>query len=486
MIGLTGSTLLVPIAVGGAIGLGAWSIGHEYSYRTLPLLLSQPIDRRTLALVKAACLTLLVFVVCATAAMFTTPGLSAIVIGGGFAAALSLAPWLTMVSRSARGGILFTLAVGLVWVMVGIRTGEAIAVRNSDRWPDPFGFAESVVYGGFAVIFCVTAVLGWRRFRSLGAVDEETEHLTFPELWRGRQRVLAPTATARHPLAALLRKELGLQIPVSVLSTVYVLAWVGGWFLRPETRESLAMVSTMLHGGLVPLLAGALASAEERRMGTRAMQLLQPVPAGAQWAVKAAVAIGLAVLLAVGLPAVLQWIDSALFADHSLRQVALGLGFYPLRGGGAMVVVVMMLAALSLYVSSLARNSLHALLASIAAGVVLWNGLAYGLRLVLMAENRVVMELLRQHRELIRASEVRRAFLTYSREITHAYETLTFGMLVLVVVGGLWLFVRFGNENHRFSDHRFGQIAIQVTVILLVPVVALAFYHGLPVLIFGG
>jgi len=485
MAGLADGALLAPITVIGVVSLGAWSIGHEYTHRTLPLLLSQPVGRRTLALVKAACLTLLLFVVCATAAMFTTPGLPSVVIGGGFAAALSLAPLLTMVSRSVRGGILFTLALGLVWVMVGIRTGEAIAVRNPDRWPDPFGFAESVVYGGFIVIFCVTAVLGWRWFHSLSAVGEQAEHLALPDHWRGRWRVLSPTARTSHPLAALLRKELGLQMPVFVLSAVYALAWVGGWSLHPETRESLAMVTTMLHGGLVPMLAGALASAEERRMGTLAGQLLQPVSASVQWVLKAAVVVSLAVLLAVGLPFLLQLLDSALFTDHSLRQVELRLGFYRLRGVEPMVLVVTMLAALSLYVSSLARNSLHALLASIAAGVLLWNGLAYGMRLLSMAQNRFIMELLRRQPELIRAGEVRRGFFKYSREITHAYETMVFGMVVIVTVGSFWLFLRFGNENHRFDDHRFGRIALQVTMILLVPIVALAFYNGLPALIFG-
>ena len=275
-------------------------------------------------------------------------------------------------------------------------------------------------------------------------------------------------------------------MPVFALSTVYGLAWVGSWFLRPTTREALIMVTTMLHGGLAPLLAGALASAEERRMGTLSTQLLQPVSARVQWAVKATVVIGLAVLLAVGLPAVLRLVDPALLADGSLRQVALGLGVFRLRDMTAMFAVTAMLAALSLYVSSLTRNSLHALLASIAAGVVLWSGLAYGLRLISMADSRVMQELIWQRRELLRTREVLQAFGAYSRDLTHAYETLILVTVVTVVVGGLWLFLRFGNENHRFEDRRSSRVGLQVIAILLVPVAALLFYHSLPAWIFRG
>ena len=43
----------------GAIALGALSVGHEYSGRTLALLLSFPLDRRRLFLLKLAVLSVL-------------------------------------------------------------------------------------------------------------------------------------------------------------------------------------------------------------------------------------------------------------------------------------------------------------------------------------------------------------------------------------------------------------------------------------------
>jgi hypothetical protein len=58
-------------------------------------------------------------------------------------------------------------------------------------------------------------------------------------------------------------------------------------------------------------------------------------------------------------------------------------------------------------------------------------------------------------------------------------------MVVLVVVGGILLLVRFGDENHRFSDHRPGHVAVQVATILLLPVVALIAMRALPAWLLG-
>jgi len=505
--GITPDAPLAPITVVGAIALGAWSIGHEYSHRTLPLLLSQPVGRRTMAAVKAACLIPLLFIICAAAmALGAVPG-ERKVIGLGTAAALSLAPWLTMVSRSARGGIFFTLAVGLLWLIGGMWAGETIAARDPDRWADPRALAEAIVTAGFVTIFAVTVSLAWRRFQSLGAVDEQIDHLTLPDVWQSRRRVAGATVRPRHPLVALVRKELGLQIPVFVLSSVYLSSWITGWLLQPATRESLVMVATLLHGGLVPLLAGSMASAEERRMGTLGTQLLQPVAANVQWLVKAAVATSIALALAVGLPALLQVVDASVFTDRGLRQLVLGYGFYQLRTVASMVAVIAVLATLSLYVSSLARNSLHALLASLVAGVVLWGALANAQGLAMSAQRRLYRQVaqnplyqqsqdewqsLRQRGGPLEAPEfpawraMSREVEKYTRDVRQASDALVLATALLVGAGGVWLLLRFGSENHRFADHRPRRIARQVMLILLVPVVGSLLFNGLPALALGG
>jgi hypothetical protein len=250
--------------------------------------------------------------------------------------------------------------------------------------------------------------------------------------------------------------------------------------LGPSTRESLVLAATFLHGGIVPLLAGSMASAEERRMGTLATQVLQPVSARVQWVVKAVVVVSLAVVLVVGLPALLQLLDGSVLSDRGLPQVALGSGFYRLRNLFPMIAVVALLASLSLYVSSLASNSLHALLASIAAGVAFAGALNAAFATMSFAQGQFVEALVRMRQALPRDRAVRIAWQLHAREITRAYEAVLLAMVVLVVVGGILLLVRFGGENHRFSDHRLARVAVQVATILLLPVIALLGCYALP------
>jgi hypothetical protein len=107
-----------------------------------------------------------------------------------------------------------------------------------------------------------------------------------------------------------------------------------------------------------PLIAGSLASAEERQLGTVAWQTMLPMPLRRQWAVKVLVVIGVACALGLGVPLLLA------AATHA-RELSTRL--YPIFAVGV-VCVVILLSTLSLYVSSVCANSSQALLWSTAAG----------------------------------------------------------------------------------------------------------------------
>jgi len=111
----------------------------------------------------------------------------------------------------------------------------------------------------------------------------------------------------------------------------------------------------LLHAGAIPLLAGSLASAEERQLGTLSWQVLLPIAAWRQWAVKAAVVLVLSLGLAIGVPAILY----ALFAS----------GPGPVRLGWPPAAAIAALATLSLYASSLSTNGVRAL-ARVAPAIV--------------------------------------------------------------------------------------------------------------------
>ena len=81
-------------------------------------------------------------------------------------------------------------------------------------------------------------------------------------------------------------------------------------------------VITAIQFMVIPLLVGALASAEERRLGTLEWQRLLPMPGWQQWTLKVATVLLLSTVLAVGIPVVLAAIHPS--SDHlvfSARKV---------------------------------------------------------------------------------------------------------------------------------------------------------------------
>ena len=103
----------------GSLALASWSIGHEYSHRTLPILLSLPLSRPRLLLVKLAVVIPLLVMLSALALTLlpsssrslgrqefpTLVGVLAVVCG------LTLAPLLTMLCRSPIAGVVFAAGI---------------------------------------------------------------------------------------------------------------------------------------------------------------------------------------------------------------------------------------------------------------------------------------------------------------------------------------------------------------------------------------
>jgi hypothetical protein len=106
----------------------------------------------------------------------------------------------------------------------------------------------------------------------------------------------------------------------------------------------------ILYAGVLPMLIGSMASAEERQMGTAEWQILLPMPAWQQWAMKAGVTLGLALSLGIVLPAALRYLSPA---GHDFQMAARAW-----RETAAMAVVF---TACGLYVSSLCTSGVRAL-----------------------------------------------------------------------------------------------------------------------------
>jgi len=369
----------------GTFFLAAMSIGHEYANRTLPGLLAQPVSRRQMFIVKMAVVVGLVAALGTLASLVGLAGVDrwwhaphwyarnatsirSLNVGVGPAtalllpalAAVCLAPWFTMVSRGALGGVVFAAAaVGVAWLggdlvgtfRFGLAPEDAVKINV---------FRTHFAWWTTSLISMAGAVLTWRTFIRLEASEGSSGHLAL----RARRHVSnpevdRPTGVRRPWWEQVVRKELHLQKMVFVIAGLYIVFWCAiGWssrFLSPALTILLAPIS-FFYAGTVALLLGSFASAEERQLGTHQWQVLMPISAWKQWTVKGFVVCGLSLLLGFALP----WaLDSTVLLPSDVGSFR--------DAGSAMPLALIGLAIASLYVSSVSSGGLRALVASLAA-----------------------------------------------------------------------------------------------------------------------
>lgn len=340
---------------GGAAALGALSIGHEYSYRTLGALLAQPVRRHRLLLAKLGVLAPMLFVlsVVAGAANDAPPPEAAL----AFAvlpvlAGLFIAPWLTMVCRGPLGGTVFTLSLpGMILSGSGL-----VYLALYGHGPAP-GFNLVVASRATLAVSAIGLVMTWPTFLRLEAIDGPGPTLHLPH-WLRRPTAAgtaAPAFTARNPVWQLVTKELRLQQITFAVMGFYLAGWVALTLsLRSEGIDPDEVFAglTVPYSALIAVLIGSLASAEERRLGTLEWQQLLPFAAWRQWTIKVATIVILALLLGIGVPTLLA-VASGMHAVDWLRPT--------------FAAVVALLTIGALYVSSLGGSGVMALLASLPA-----------------------------------------------------------------------------------------------------------------------
>jgi hypothetical protein len=359
----------------GAITLGALSMGHEYSGGTLSLLLSQPRRRAEIALLKLGVLVPVLLVLGALALLIggASGNARAVVFLVPLLCGLFIAPWITMLCRNPLAAIVFTAATPALLLVVSrivaaMRFGADPAARDAS-----LAFALAALLWGILAISFVAALFGWRLFMRLEVIDGPSEAIALPWMSTGSMGTAAvPQFAKRHVLWLLAKKELRLQQLPFVVAGLYVLGWLGTLAAKsamPHVYSTFLFALTALNVLAVPFLAGSVASAEERQLGTLEWHALLPMPARTQWAVKAGIALGVACVLGLAVPMVLTFLTGSRETHDAMRPF-----FSPGVGG-----VVIYLAVVSLYVSSLCATSLQALLSSVAAGLGLMMFLSRGL-----------------------------------------------------------------------------------------------------------
>jgi len=437
----------------GSLAIGAQSVGQEYSYRTLPMLLSQPADRRHVYLLKFVVSTVMLLTLAALAAMLPAkvwlpefsrlPILILPVLCGLF-----LAPLLTMIARSTLAGMVLSgSAMALTWLVT-----LAIA------W---FGFgiapkaAEHMILGRWtlgAMVLCPLAgLLGWRQFTGLEATEAASPALHLPQWLRS-----AAGARRHSPLRALAAKEVHLQQLAFGVAGLYIIVWA----LSSLAQRYIPSWSTFPLGAAMVLycmglavMIGALASAEERQHGTLDWQLLLPTPAWKQWMVKVGVTLGLALLFGVALPVLLNQLKP-LDGSRALRLTP------------DFTVLIVLLTAGSVYISSLAASGVRAMVLSLPVGMAV----AYFVRMVSGALHWVTLELAGP----MMANIVTGAVVPSSVDPTHIVMLAAWGFSLTLVPLLLW----FGFVNHTSSERTVRRIFQQAAAIAVLIVIGMILVGG--------
>jgi hypothetical protein len=343
----------------GTIALGAQTVGHEYGYRTVGFLLSQPVERGRLLITKLGVLLPMVVALGALlwwmllAQPLRPPSFYVAEIIVPPLAGLLLTPYITMVSRSQLAGTVFTIGIlGNVWLVAGVWAAATYGIN--DRRVDNLAFSVATVV---VVALCAAgAVLGWRTFMRLEAIDGTGAALNI----RGWLR--RTPARQRHPLMQLLRKELHIQQMTFVVVGIFLAAWIVMLFAKQrgvDLRDIPVAFLTMLYAALLSLLIGSLASAEERQFGTLQWQTLLPVPAWQQWSIKVGVTMVLTLLFGVALPLLLMRVSPSVDDKTFSSQMPLT------------TVALIICVTVSLYVSSISTSGVRALVLAIPAALAL-------------------------------------------------------------------------------------------------------------------
>ena len=420
----------VPAYYFGAIALGATSMGHDLSHRTLSLMLTQPISRGRMLLTKLTVLAALLLSLLLLSFVVLSVGRGEAVFGQAIRwlpvlAALFITPYLTLASRSPMGGAVFTLGItGLL--LIG---GEWLGALKYGSSANVDSFRAVFLSRMLLALSAAGAVMTWWTFSRLEVIDGPGTEIDFARF--APAAVPSQTVTRRNPVWLLIQKELRLQQLAFVIAALFVAIYFvalsrnRGMFAQ---NDGLFAVS-LLYAVAIAVLIGSVASAEERNLRTIEAQLLLPVSASRQWSIKIATVLGLTLVLAVLLPAGL----AALFPPERILWARALNSLLALSS----VLALLSVAALSLYVSTLCSSSLWALMCSVPAGLAV---MVFVLKIGGTMEGYVYRL----------GGRLDRAIVGWSA--------------ALVVASVIGLVLRFGLANHRQVDRSHWRTAAHVGI----------------------
>ncbi|HEY5345464.1 MAG TPA: ABC transporter permease [Verrucomicrobiae bacterium] len=297
-----------------AVFMALNSFGVEISAGTFSMLLAQPVSRQRIWRTKtwplAAALFIGGFFWCANFYLHVAPFRNAKDFGDLWhlffwvslflLAVYSGALWTVLLLRQVAAAFWFTLLVpGAIMVAITGLLGEKLV--------EPVMVVALLIYSLAGFFFARRLFLRAQDVAWTGGT------IALPEM-RGRSKTFTRATEKRfwRPRAALFWKELQLHQAQFIMAGVLALLHLGVLALRAlgnyQKNSSMEFILEIFWGLwlVMPMLVGAAAVAEERKLGTLGSQFCLPVKRRTQFVIKFCVAILLSVLFGVVMPLLLE------------------------------------------------------------------------------------------------------------------------------------------------------------------------------------
>ena len=361
------------VLAGGSAMLGVCAFGSEFQHRTLALLLSQPVARsmlwrdKMLVLGAGISASLAVSAICMLVYVpRLNPG-GPIVLAMIALCALCGTPYWILILRQSIGAMV--CAVTIPAVLVGANElmkqwlFDHLAV---EKIPSFVLLLLQISPYVLLLLYCaVTFRRGYAQFESLEDYDSTAGELSLPaSLETALAQPLASVSSRFHgPFASLLKKEFRLQQVSFLLAGVFFLIAAAGFCLIPiylPAAEGTVGGDCALYILILPLVAGAIAVAEEKGWDLAEWHLTLPPSARQQWSAKMLATLTTSLALGLLLPAGILLAGGAVFEQHGSRP-SFPL-FYALA---ALVLGQLLVTSVAVYAASFSKSTLRAILAAL-------------------------------------------------------------------------------------------------------------------------
>jgi len=312
--------------------LATLALGNEFQYRTLPLLLAQPVGRmevwrEKLRVTAVAVLsTVLVFFLVWRAVPNELDPQAFPFLGAWILGIFASATFWTLFTRSTLGGVVLN---------VGIHTFVILTTWNHFVGPlnEPGNLSKvnaSIVPILGLVFLCYAGAMFWlggrklARFQVTGGMAGDDLLMAGPDVLPGALAEwfrCRPTGTVLN----LIRKELRLLRPLWLITLLAIAGWTcltmfgfvpkHGSTTMPSAVAAATFGMGIISTLILAVLAGSLSLGEERTSGTHAWHLTLPVSVRSQWLVKLLMALLAGVVCAALLPELVLIAGGLLFGS---------------------------------------------------------------------------------------------------------------------------------------------------------------------------